>query len=267
MIVNVSDKRHRMSRINYFHLRNHHITLMSIVLISLIPLVLGNSICTHHEYWDSNLDECVPCTKCNRHQIVIRPCQRHLDTVCRPINSVDIDWSKSMLMATDRTTLKKEHHRVMSTMESFSAEAAESREEELLLWDWQLITLILAIIACLLFFIVTAIISINYVRQWRKIKKQFDTDIEHLSQQLMARLANPPSESATIFIDDPSSRNNCLGPRQIEVRCVYLEDLIAGKESLKLDPKGSVRVSNNQAGNVYIEDNEKRHVIVGHKLI
>ena len=52
------------------------------------------------------------------------------------------------------------------------------------------------------------------------------TDIEHLSQQLMARLANPPSESATIFIDDPSSRNNCLGPRQIEVRCVYLEDLI-----------------------------------------
>lgn len=63
----------------------------------------------------------------------------------------------------------------MSTMESYSAEAAESREEELLLWDWQLITLILAIIACLLFFIVTAIISINYVRQWRKIKKQFDT--------------------------------------------------------------------------------------------
>lgn len=52
------------------------------------------------------------------------------------------------------------------------------------------------------------------------------TDIEHLSQQLMARLANPPTESATIFIDDPSSRNNCLGPRQIEVRCVYLEDLI-----------------------------------------
>lgn len=64
----------------------------------------------------------------------------------------------------------------MSTMESFSAEAATaSREEELLLWDWQLITLILAFIACLLFFIVTAIISINYVRQWRKIKKEFDT--------------------------------------------------------------------------------------------
>jgi hypothetical protein len=71
--------------------------------------------------------------------------------------------------------LIQDHHRVMSTMESFSAEAAESREEELLLWDWQLVTLILAIIACLLFFIVTAIISINYVRQWRKIKKQFDT--------------------------------------------------------------------------------------------
>lgn len=61
-------------------------------------------------------------------------------------------------------------------MESLSAEAAASREtEEILLWDWQLISLILAVAACLLFFTVTAIISINYVRQWRKIKKQFDT--------------------------------------------------------------------------------------------
>lgn len=66
----------------------------------------------------------------------------------------------------------QEHHRVLSTMESLSAEEAK---EQQLLWDWQLITLILAIIACLMFFTVTAIISINYVRQWRKIKKEFDT--------------------------------------------------------------------------------------------
>jgi hypothetical protein len=52
------------------------------------------------------------------------------------------------------------------------------------------------------------------------------TDIEQLSQQLMARLAAPPNETATIFIDDPSTRKGPLGPRQIEVRCVYLDDIL-----------------------------------------
>lgn len=42
----------------------------------------------------------------------------------------------------------------------------------------------------------------------------------------MARLAVPPSDSSTFFIDDPSMRHSVLGPRQIEVRCVYLEDLL-----------------------------------------
>lgn len=59
-------------------------------------------------------------------------------------------------------------------MDTLTAQASTSSEEELL-WDWQIISVILAVAACLLFFIVTAVISINYVRQWRKIKKQFDT--------------------------------------------------------------------------------------------
>jgi flagellar biosynthesis/type III secretory pathway M-ring protein FliF/YscJ len=66
----------------------------------------------------------------------------------------------------------------MSTVETMSQTSQQQsirEQEEMLLWDWQMISLVLAIIACLLFFIVTAIISINYVRQWRKIKKQFDT--------------------------------------------------------------------------------------------
>jgi hypothetical protein len=42
----------------------------------------------------------------------------------------------------------------------------------------------------------------------------------------MAKLAVPPGESSTIFIDDPSTRHSVLGPRQIEVRCVYLDDII-----------------------------------------
>ena len=51
----------------------------------------------------------------------------------------------------------------------------------------------------------------------------------------MAKLAVPPSESSTIFIDDPSTRNSRLGPRQIEVRCVYLDDIL-GKIFVVLCP-------------------------------
>lgn len=51
-------------------------------------------------------------------------------------------------------------------------------------------------------------------------------DIEGLSQQLMAQLAKPTHGSSSIFIDDPTSKRSALGPRQIEVRCVYLEDFL-----------------------------------------
>ena len=59
------------------------------------------------------------------------------------------------------------------------------------------------------------------------------TDIEGLSQQLMARLAMPSPDSNAIFIDDPSSKRTILGQRQIEVRCVYLEDIL-GKICFRL---------------------------------
>lgn len=42
----------------------------------------------------------------------------------------------------------------------------------------------------------------------------------------MARLAMPTHDGSTIFIDDPSTKRSALGPRQIEVRCVYLEDIL-----------------------------------------
>lgn len=42
----------------------------------------------------------------------------------------------------------------------------------------------------------------------------------------MARLAMPSLDGSAIFIDDPSSKRSALGPRQIEVRCVFLEDIL-----------------------------------------
>lgn len=158
---------------------NYKIILVLSILSTFIPtLTLANITCKHHEYWDAQIDECVPCTKCNRHQIVVRPCQRHLDTVCKHLNSIEIDWSKSM--ATERVSENRQTYHIAQMLSdehlNSQPEAAASREEqEILFWDWQFIFLILAIISCLLFFLVTAFIFINYVRQWRKIKKQFDT--------------------------------------------------------------------------------------------
>lgn len=52
------------------------------------------------------------------------------------------------------------------------------------------------------------------------------TDIEELSAQLMARLASVPNlENGTpILLDDPTKSH-----RQIEVRCVFLHEILGGK--------------------------------------
>lgn len=159
-------QQHVRRKTNFYALHSKKLLLALSILLLIPTLTSANVSCKHHEYWDVEIDECVPCTKCNRHQIVIRPCQKHLDTVCRPINSIEIDWSKSM--ATNG------HHRV-EQLEQQPEAAASTEDQQILLWNWQLIFLTLAILACCLFFLVTIIISINYVRQWRKIKKQFDT--------------------------------------------------------------------------------------------
>ena len=162
-----TEQQHVRRKTNFYALHSTKLLLALSILLLIPTFTSANVSCKHHEYWDVEIDECVPCTKCNRHQIVIRPCQKHLDTVCRPINSIEIDWSKSM--ATNG------HHRVEHPFEQQPEAAASTEDQQILLWNWQLIFLTLAIIACCLFFLVTIIISINYVRQWRKIKKQFDT--------------------------------------------------------------------------------------------
>lgn len=53
------------------------------------------------------------------------------------------------------------------------------------------------------------------------------SDIEQLSEQLMARLSSIPNfEGRSILLEDPTTKNHKLGSKQIEVRCVYLEELL-----------------------------------------
>lgn len=140
-------------------------SILVVLLATLIPLSLAASTCSKHEYWDSN--DCVACTKCGHREIVVRPCQPHMDTLCKPLNSIEIDWNRSL--ATEKTHPR--HHHVHH--QTIQAQASTLTEDELV-WDWQMVSLVLAVAACLLFFIGTAVIAINYIRQWRKIKKQFD---------------------------------------------------------------------------------------------
>lgn len=140
-------------------------SILVVLLATLIPLSLAASTCSRHEYWDGN--DCVACSKCSHREIVVRPCQPHMDTLCKPLNSIEIDWNRSL--ATEKSHLR--HHRIHH--QAVEAQASALTEDELV-WDWQLVSLLLAVAACLLFFIGTAVIAINYIRQWRKIKKQFD---------------------------------------------------------------------------------------------
>jgi hypothetical protein len=43
----------------------------------------------------------------------------------------------------------------------------------------------------------------------------------------MAKLQSAPNnENGLILLDDPTTKNHRLGPRQIEVRCVFLQELL-----------------------------------------
>uniref|UniRef100_A0A1B0D8L1 Uncharacterized protein n=2 Tax=Phlebotomus papatasi TaxID=29031 RepID=A0A1B0D8L1_PHLPP len=112
-------------------------------------------------------------------------------------------------------------------------------------WNWQATFLAMAAVACLLFFFAAAIITLQHARQWR-MERKFDADMEEMSARLMAKLAQVQSlENRTIFIEEPSLERS---GKPLEVHCVYLEQLLAGKNFKKYPGKG----------NVYIEENTSK---------
>lgn len=45
---------------------------------------------------------------------------------------------------------------------------------ETVVWDWQDVTMSLAVFSCILFFLVIALYSLHQARQWKKLKENFD---------------------------------------------------------------------------------------------
>jgi hypothetical protein len=67
---------------------------------------------------------------------------------------------------------QKHVHKASSVSQSVSSAPFSASEE--LVWDWQAVSLALAVLACLLFFAVACVYSVHHARQWRRLKDHFE---------------------------------------------------------------------------------------------
>lgn len=189
------------------------------------------SPCQPLQWWDPFQDKCIPCTECKDQKIVLRPCQLHRDAICGSIYDLEIDW---MLLAKTEPNWKERRKEKILLLEN---ENSHNQEENLGI-DWQLMSLILVVLACLVFFIAAACILIQHLRQWRRMERRLDKDVEELSAKLMARLAEVQSlEGGTFYIEDASS---------IKIQNVRPQQMLLIGEKHTIKPT--------QPGNVYIEE-------------
>lgn len=72
------------------------------LLILLTGVQLIDAFCADHQWFNGN--ECVPCTRCDDSQFfVLRPCQKHTDTVCGTLDDfeLELDWLKAAAIAAE----------------------------------------------------------------------------------------------------------------------------------------------------------------------
>lgn len=65
---------------------------LSILIVLTGYCQLIEAICDEHQWWQQQLNKCIPCTVCDAGQsIVLRPCQLHSDTVCGTLDDIEFD--------------------------------------------------------------------------------------------------------------------------------------------------------------------------------
>ncbi|KAH8345201.1 tumor necrosis factor receptor superfamily member wengen [Drosophila kikkawai] len=171
----------------------------------------SSSPCAPQHWWDSQRDRCTACTRCQGEMIPLRPCQLHTDTICGSIYDLKIDWV--VLAKTEpnwkerRKSSEYEHFdQNAAPLQHLSHEQLQQLHEEATAaaaWalDWQTGVLYVAVLTCLVFFSVAACILIHHMRQWRRMERRLDQDVEELSTKLMAKLAEVQSlDGGTFFI-------------------------------------------------------------------
>ncbi|XP_035779008.1 tumor necrosis factor receptor superfamily member wengen-like [Anopheles albimanus] len=247
---------------------------------------LGAACQPRQTRWDAVAGGCVPCQVCADHEIVLRPCQDYMDTVCGTMKDLaasnrhlrshlplpDLPPSASSSPAADdsaasdgvRTVHGNNHHWKQERRKEDGVQLHRKRTDtEEILWDWQIASLLLAVVGCLLFLLAAACVALNQSRQWRRIEKHFDADMEALSVQLVSHLASMQHlESGPIMLENFDNKRLRPASQPIEVRCVYLDQLLDDHCCQKVCDRPLLRNpaacgagnGNNSNGNVYIED-------------
>lgn len=117
-------------------------------------------------------------------------------------------------------------------------------EDRVILWDWQTGALVLAVCACILFFLVAGCSALVYARQWRRIKRNFEpAGLEEISARLNLMVK---AELAELVAGAP------MNPGDPETRCQYLEKLLDRRRGETPVVIGWPEIG----GNLYIEEGE-----------
>lgn len=244
--------------------------------LGLVPLLAAAStqpVCSPgREFWSPDVSACLPCTSCAP-AFTLSPCAVHKDAVCGPLSALELDWSflasrkrertdadgieavtsKMLLRFPERDAgLRKVGFGIGIGAGVELTDGLEGNEEQRSRrkstldersWDWETGALVLAVCACILFFLVAGCSALVYARQWRRMKKNFEpAGLEEISARLNLMVK---AELAELVAGAP------INPGDPETRCQYLEKLLDRKREAPM-MLGWPEVS----GNLYIEEAE-----------
>ncbi|KAI8034567.1 tumor necrosis factor receptor superfamily member wengen [Drosophila gunungcola] len=231
-----------------------------------VTSISSSSPCAPQHWWDSQRDRCTPCTRCQGEMIPLRPCQLHTDTICGSIYDLKIDWV--VLAKTEpnwkerRKSSEYEHFEQNAKLQHLTHEQLQQlHEEAAAAWvlDWQTGVLYVAVLTCLVFFSVAACILIHHMRQWRRMERRLDQDVEELSTKLMAKLAEVQSlDGGTFFIGNADALRG-LPASGVATHAAAAQSGIFQPQHVLLPEKRGKHQERRilktlQPGNVYIEE-------------
>ncbi|XP_037726192.1 tumor necrosis factor receptor superfamily member wengen [Drosophila subpulchrella] len=228
--------------------------------------ISSSSPCAPQHWWDSQRDRCTPCTRCQGEMIPLRPCQLHTDTICGSIYDLKIDWV--VLAKTEpnwkerRKSPEYEHFEHNAPLQHLTHEQLQQlHEEAAAAWvlDWQTGVLYVAVLTCLVFFSVAACILIHHMRQWRRMERRLDQDVEELSTKLMAKLAEVQSlDGGTFFIGNADALRGLPASAAASHAAAAQSGIFQPQHVLLPEKRGKHQerriLKTLQPGNVYIEE-------------
>ncbi|XP_030767773.1 tumor necrosis factor receptor superfamily member wengen [Sitophilus oryzae] len=248
-----------------------HVSTPCLLLVTVIASSVLASICPEKQYLNAELQVCTNCSNCTHGTVVLKPCEMHKDTICGPISALSELFTGNSGNPHRHHNDRHRHHEkhrkedkkryedelrsraVASVALEVSSSEAPFSSTETLVWDWQAIALTSAVFAVILFFLVVTMYSLHQARQWRRLKENFEADVEELSARLSLMAAT--STEKCELLDGHHGFGGTTPPvdsSYLSSRCVYLEQLLSVRQE---DEKNRI---SKPRGNVYIEENKPK---------